>query len=188
MDYMNSLGSLILPRNGRSRSINQENLNGEKGGGGKAASNLGPGRKGNPCMRDIRPGETRTLAKIHGPGIIQHIWITVTDRTEKDFFVLRDMVLRMYWEDEETPSVETPLGDFFCCGFGRDCIVNSIPIVVNPARGMNCFFPMPFKKKAVITIENQHEAAIDAFFYQIDYTLYDELPDTLSYFHAQRRR
>ena len=188
MDYMNSLGSLILPRNGRSRSINQENLNGEKGGGGKAASNLGPGRKGNPCMRDIMPGETRTLAKIHGSGIIQHIWITVTDRTEKDFFVLRDMVLRMYWEDEETPSVETPLGDFFCCGFGRDCIVNSIPIVVNPARGMNCFFPMPFKKKAVITIENQHEAAIDAFFYQIDYTLYDELPDTLSYFHAQWRR
>ena len=53
MDYMNSLGSVILPRNGRSGSINQENLNGEKGGGGKAASNLGPGRKGNPCMRGL---------------------------------------------------------------------------------------------------------------------------------------
>lgn len=94
----------------------------------------------------------------------------------------------MYWDDEEEPSVESPLGDFFCCGFGRDCIVNSMPVVVNPARGFNSYFPMPFRKKARITIENQHEAELGAFFYQIDYTLYEELPENIAYFHAQWRR
>jgi hypothetical protein len=182
------MNSLILQKEGRSRCINEENPRGEKGGGGKAASNLGPGRKGSPCIQLLQPGETRTLAEIFGPGVIQHIWITVTDRTEKDYYVLRDLVLRMYWEEEETPSVESPLGDFFCCGFARGCQVNSMPITVNPTRGFNCYFPMPFRKKARITIENQHEAPISGFFYQVDYTLYDTLPEEISYFHAQWRR
>ena len=186
--FMNDMSNIMMQKKGRSRAINQENPNGQKGKGGMAASELGPSRKGAPCMRDLKPGETRTLADIEGAGVIQHIWITVTDHTDKGFFVLRDMVLRMYWDDEEYPSVESPLGDFFCCGFGRDCIVNSVPMVVNPARGFNCYFPMPFKKRARITIENQHEAEIEAFFFQIDYTLYDELPDDISYFHAQWRR
>jgi hypothetical protein len=85
---------------------------------------------------------------VTGPGVIQHFWITVTDRTDKGYFVLRDLVLRMYWDDEETPSVEVPLGDFFCNGFGARCNVNSLPIVVNPTGGMNCYFPMPFRKAA----------------------------------------
>ena len=153
-----------------------------------AASNLGPSRKGAPCIQGLAPGSVTTLAKIEGSGIIQHIWMTVTDRTDKDYYVLRDLVLRMYWDDEETPSVETPLGDFFCCGFGRGCTVNSIPIVVNPTRGMNCYFPMPFKKGAKITLENQHEAEVPAFFYQVDYLLTDELPEDIGYFHAQWRR
>ena len=186
--FMNSMDTLMFQKKGKSRAINQENPKGEKGKGGMAASNLGPGRKGSPCMRDVEPGETRVLAEIEGTGVIQHIWITVADRTEKDYFVLRDVVIRMYWDDEETPSVESPLGDFFCCGFARDCIVNSIPVTVNPARGFNMYFPMPFRKKAKITIENQHEASISAFFYQVDYTLYDELPDDITYFHAQWRR
>ena len=70
----------------------------------------------------------------------------------------------MYWDGEETPSVESPLGDFFCCGFGRGCVVNSMPIVVNPARGFNSYFPMPFGKKAKITVENQHKNSVPAFF------------------------
>ena len=56
---------------------------------------------------------------MEGPGEINHIWITVDNKTtDADCFVLRDLVIRMYWDDEETPSVESPLGDFFCCGFG----------------------------------------------------------------------
>lgn len=94
----------------------------------------------------------------------------------------------MYWDEEEAPSVESPLGDFFCCGFSRECIVNSMPIVVVPSRGMNSYFQMPFHKKAKITLENQHDNTIPAFFYQIDYCLYDELPEDIAYFHAQWRR
>jgi hypothetical protein len=183
-----TLGGLMTERQGRSRAINAENPTGEKGKGGMAASPLGPSRKGSPCIRGLAPGSTTTLAEIAGPGIIQHIWITVTNRTEKDHHVLRDLVLRIYWDDEKTPSVETPLGDFFCCGFAQGCEVNSLPVAVNPKRGMNAFFQMPFRKKARITIENQHPAEVPAFFYQVDYCLEDELPREIVYFHAQWRR
>lgn len=185
---MSGLDSLPNLKKGKSRAINAENPYGEKGKGGMASSDLGPSRKGSPCIRKLDPGSTTVLGEIDGAGIIQHIWITVTDRTEEDYYVLRDLVLRIYWDDEETPSVETPLGDFFCCGFGRGCIVNSMPIVVNPARGMNCYFPMPFNKKAKITLENQHVSAIPAFFYQIDYLLLDEPQENVAYFHARWNR
>lgn len=172
-----------------SRAANAENPTGEKGKGGMAASGLGPSRKGSPCIDEIKPNETAVLAELNGPGVITHIWITVTDKTsDADCFVLRDLVLRMYWDGEDTPSVESPLGDFFCCGFARGCMVNSMPIAVNPTRGFNCFFPMPFAKKAKITIENQHKNSVPAFFYQIDYCLYDALPENAGYFHAQWRR
>ena len=117
--FMGSLDSLPLLRKGRSRTINWENRTGEKGKGGMVASDLGPSRKGSPCIPCLEPGETVTLAEMDGPGVIQHIWITVTDRTsDRNRYILRDLVLRMYWDGEETPSVESPLGDFFCCGFG----------------------------------------------------------------------
>jgi len=183
------MNSLPLIEPGRSRAINAENPYGEKGRGGTAAGNLGKSRKGSPCIGEIKPGETKLLGEIDGPGVIQHIWITVTDKTsEKDCFVLRDLVLRMYWDGEETPSVESPLGDFFCCGFGTDCTVNSMPVTVNPNRGFNCYFPMPFRKRAKITIESQHPNSVPAFFYQIDYCLQDSLPENAGYFHAQWRR
>lgn len=187
--FMNGLGFLPLMSNGKSRAINAENPNGEKGKGGMAASHLGSSRKGSPCLRRLAPGSTTTLAEIEGTGVIQHIWITVSDKTEaNNFTLLRDLVIKMYWEGEKEPSVESPLGDFFCNGFARDCIVNSLPIVVNPTRGMNSYFPMPFRKKARITIENQHEVEVPIFFYQIDYCLYDELPEETAYFHAQWKR
>ncbi|HBA96622.1 MAG TPA: hypothetical protein DCZ23_00790 [Lachnospiraceae bacterium] len=186
--FTGSLGALPLAKHGKSRAINNENPYGEKGKGGMAASKLGPSRKGSPCIEELKAGSVVTLAEIEGSGTIQHIWMTVTDRTVKDNYVLRDLVLRMYWDDEDTPSVESPLGDFFCCGFGRGCLVNSLPVVVNPTRGMNCYFPMPFKKKARITLENQHECDVPGFFYQIDYLLSDGLPADIAYFHAQWKR
>ena len=191
LDYFGgSLGLLPFTKHRKSRAINAENPTGEKGKGGMASSPLGPSRKGSPCLRDIPAGATVTLGEIEGSGAINHIWITVTDKTtEADCFVLRDLVIRMYWDDEEEPSVESPLGDFFCCGFGRECIVNSIPVVAVPSRGLNCYFQMPFKKRARITLENQHANPIPAFFYQIDYCLYEEmLPDDVAYFHAQWKR
>lgn len=188
-DYLlNSLSSVPLIKNEQqTRCISPENPKGEKGAGGKAASKLGPGRKGRAYI-DLKKGETASLAEIHGPGIIQHIWITVRDKTDKGFFVLRDLVLRMYWDDETSPSVEVPLGDFFCNGFARRCNVTSIPIVVAPNGGMNSYFPMPFRKSARIQITNEHEGEIEALFYTISYALVKEVPDVHGYFHAQWRR
>lgn len=187
--FSENLNSLFLEKSSISRAITAENPTGEKGKGGMAASQLGISRKGNPCIRDILPGDTITLADISGPGIIRHVWITVTNKTgEGDSFVLRDLVLRIYWDDEEEPSVESPLGDFFCCGFGRECLVNSYPIAVIPNRGFNSYFQMPFKKRARITLENQHVNTIPAFFFQIDYSLEPFLPENITYFHAKWRR
>ncbi|MFM9277517.1 glycoside hydrolase family 172 protein [Paenibacillus jiagnxiensis] len=185
--FTNSLSSLPLMNNGKSRSITAENPHGDKGAGGKEASHLGPSRKGRPCIT-LKAGETNVLAEMTGPGVLQHFWITVTNSTPAGYFVLRDLVLRIYWDDEEAPSVESPLGDFFCSGFAVTHVVNSMPIVVNPTRGFNCYFPMPFRKSARVTIENQHPGDIEGFFYQFDYTLFDSIPEEAAYFHAQWRR
>ena len=174
-------------RKGRSRAINAENPDGGKGRGATASSPLGQGRKGRPCLT-LAPGQTATLADIDGPGVIRHLWFTVTDQTERHHFVLRNLVLRMWWDDEATPSVEVPLGDFFCNGFGQRSIVTSIPIAVAPTGGMNSYFPMPFAARARIEVTSEHPAAIDGFFYQVDYELVDELPVDTGRFHAQFRR
>ena len=188
--YSNSLISLSRQRHAKSRSVNAENPTGEKGKGGMTASPLGPSRKGSPALRNVPAGAEVVLGDIKGPGVINHIWMTVPDRTsEADCFVLCDLVLKIYWDDDENPSVESPIGDFFCCGFGRECIVNSLPIVVVPARGLNCYFQMPFRKRARIILENQHSNPIPAIFYQIDYSLVeDDMPEDICYFHAQWRR
>ena len=181
------LGSLPLLSDAETRSISAENPSGEKGGGAKAvpdennpASMLGKGWKVRPCI-DLEPQSTTVLADIAGPGIVQHIWITADPKA------YRDTVLRMYWDEEEKPSVEVPLGDFFCNGHGMRYNVVSIPIAVNPSGGFNCYFPMPFRKRALITIENQRWEKITGFFYQITYALTD-LPEKIAYFHAQWRR
>jgi hypothetical protein len=181
------LGSLPYLASVKSRSISAENPTGEKGGGakavpepGSAAELLGTGWKVRPCLHGLAPGSVTPLAEIDGPGQITHIWIT----TQTDHF--RSCVLRMYWDGEPTPSVEVPLGDFFCNGHGRGCDVNALPISVNPERGLNCYFPMPFRTHAKITIENQRWEPIRSLFYQVDYQL-GEVPADAAYFHAQFR-
>jgi hypothetical protein len=174
-------------RSAKTCSISAENPFGEVGGGARAVpgpadpgSNLGVGWKARPCIT-LKTGEAVTLADITGPGIIQHVWITVTPKA------YRDCILRMFWDDEESPSVEVPLGDFFCNGHGLRYDVNSLPICVNPAGGFNSYWPMPFRSHAKITIENQQTEEIGGFFYQITYAL-DDVPADAAYFHAQWRR
>jgi len=181
------LSTASIMSNSKTRSISAENPTGEPGNGGKAASNLGIGRKGRPCI-NIPKGETVEIASINRTGCIQHIWITMPDKTKTSSFALRNLVLRMYWDGENEPSVEAPIGDFFCNGFGARCKVNSLPIAVNPVGGMNCYFPMPFRKGARITIENQHSDDIESFFYQINYTLVNEIPPEAAYFHVTWRK
>ncbi len=183
-----NLGTLARLSNAETRSISAENFKGEKGKGGmstdgvalSAAAELGQGWKVSPCI--IVPAkETVTLAEIEGPGAIQHIWITVFP----DWW--RSLVIRFYWDDEETPSIEVPLGDFFCNGWNVRCNVSSLPIAVNPAGGFNSYWEMPFRKRARITLENLTDKEVFGFFYQIDYTLTD-VPEDVGYFHAQWRR
>lgn len=183
-----NLGYAPLVTNWRTRSVSAENPQGARGQGGQTASNLGVGRKGRPCLLDVPSGATVTLADIRGPAIIQHIWLTVTDKTAAGDFVLRDLVLRIYWENATQPSVEVPLGDFFCNGHARRCLVTSQPFVVNPTGGYNCYLPMPFLQAARITLENQHAGTIPHLFYQITYTEVDNLPENAGYLHAHWRR
>jgi len=140
---------------------------------------LGVGWKVRPCIT-LEPESITTLAEIEGPGCIQHIWITVDPKA------YRDCILRMYWDGEESPSVETPLGDFFCNFHGLRYNVNSLVICVNPSGGFNSYWPMPFAKSARITIKNQRKDAVWGFFYQITYAL-GEIPEDAARFHAQWR-
>jgi hypothetical protein len=129
---------------------------------------------------EIQAGSVFTLADIAGPGAIQHIWLTCFPNT------WRHLILRMYWDGEEQPSVEVPIGDFFCNGWCERSNVSSLPIAVNPAGGMNSYWVMPFRKHAKLTVENRMPENV-VLYYQIDYTL-TAVPDDAAYFHAQWRR
>jgi hypothetical protein len=182
----NGIGNLYRLSNAKSYSIGPENLTGEKGKGGmattgsasNAARDLGQGWKVNPFIV-INPGQTFTLGEINGAGAIQHIWMTPTG----DW---RLSILRMYWDDEKTPSVETPVGDFFAMGWGKYSPITSLAVCVNPGSAFNAYWPMPFRRKARITLENLDSKPM-TIYYQIDYTVTD-VPKDAAYFHAQFRR
>lgn len=179
------LHSLHHLDNAQSRSICPENPTGEKGKGGMAIPNsehcardLGQGWKVSPNIH-IAPGETRELANIEDSGLIEQIWMTPTG----DW---RMSILRIYWDDQEHPSVECPVGDFFACGWGEFAQVSSLAVCVNPGSAFNCYWPMPFKKRCRITMENLADEDM-RLFYQINYSLQEhEAP--IGYFHAQFRR
>ncbi len=154
-----------------SRSISYENRTGEKGAGGKASSNLGVGRKGSPAV-NIEAGQTFELCNIEGPGVIRHIWMT----TRGEPINLRSMVIRAYWDGQEHPSIECPLGDFMGIAHGRVVGYQSAVHSVGERAGMNFWLPMPFAERARMTMTNDGEKT-SVLFYQIDYTIKDRLPD-----------
>jgi hypothetical protein len=181
------LGNISRLSNAKTRSISPENFTGEKGKGGmategtgaEAARELGQGWKISPSIR-IKPGSTFTLAEINQSGAIQHIWLTTFPKN------WRWLILRAYWDGETKPSIEVPIGDFFANGWCERCNVNSLPVAVNPAGGMNSYWEMPFRQSARFTLENLSEEEATVY-YQITYTL-TEVPDDAAYFHAQFRR
>jgi hypothetical protein len=187
------LASLFQQREAESRSLSAENFMGEKGKGGMAtpetslhppsvecARELGPGWKLSPCL-SIPAGEKVTIMDHDGPGVIRHIWVTL----DKKWY--RDLILRVYWDGQEQPSIEVPIGDFFCCSWNERQKILAIPINVNPSGGMNCYFAMPFRNHARIVIENDSPNDLPHFFYTINYTLEPVKDDSL-YFHARWRR
>lgn len=131
---------------------------------------------------DIQPGARHTAACLEGPGLITRIWMTVPRRANPG--VLRNLVLRMYWDDETEPSVLTPVGDFFGTTFSRPRDYSSAYLAITSG-AYNCFFPMPFNKRALITLENQSRATVRMLFYQVTYLeLKRELPPVTPYFHC----
>ena len=154
----------------KTRSISPENFTGAKGQGGMATEgtgkgpsrDLGQGWKVSPSVV-IKAHTTFTVAEIDGPGSIQHIWMTPTGNW-------RNSILRFYWDDEKTPSVEVPVGDFFCMGWGQYASLQSLAVCVNPGSAFNCYWPMPFRKKCRITMENIDNKDM-VLYYQVDYTL-----------------
>jgi hypothetical protein len=141
---------------------------------------------GNGDARTIAPGETLVIADLEGPGVINHIWNTVAS-SEPGYSNL--LLVRMYWDGEEHPSVEAPLGAFFGIGHGMDVPFSSIPVAVSSdGRARNCYWPMPFKKAARITVTNEGKEGVNAFYYYVDWTKLDTLPKDSAYFHAYYRQ
>ncbi len=181
-----NLGNLSRLSDAKTRSISPENFSGEKGKGGMStdgpakncARDLGVGWKLSPLVR-IQAGEEHVVADIEGPGAIQQIWLTPTGN-------FRFTILRIYWDDQEHPSVECPIGDFFACGWGKYAQVSSLAVCVNPGSAFNCYWEMPFHKRCRITVTNIAEEQM-VLYYQVNYTL-TEVPEDCAYFHAQFRR
>jgi hypothetical protein len=138
---------------------------------------------GNADWWTIPAGERKILLETDEPGCIKHIWMTVGG----DDTYPRKLILRMWWDGEEHPSVEVPLGDFFGIGHGLRRNFASLPLQMSPedGRAFNCWWPMPFDK-ARVEIHNECEVPVNVYFY-IDYEEYLHTSEAAR-FHAQWRR
>ena len=180
--YISQLGVAVL-NDWESRSASAENPTGERGQGGRATigtgaepgRDLGQGWKVSPSLK-VQSGETIVLADIAGPGALQHIWLSMRpDRW-------RSLVLRFTWDDASKPAMEAPLGDFFCLGWDTYTPLTSRYVVVAPYCGLNSYWPMPFRRRALVTLENigPEDGVV---YYYIDYGL-GEVPEEAAYFHG----
>lgn len=169
------------------------NLTQTIGARSKAITSADPNPNSNEDrIKYIESGETKEIADIHGAGVIRHIWLTFNEARpnwlEAGGSARPDeMVIRMYWDDSREPAVEAPLGDFFAAGFGERLEVKSVPVQVEGGDGYNCYWPMPFAKRARITITNESKKRVRSFYYHIDYTEYDVPLKGAAYFCAQYR-
>lgn len=142
---------------------------------------------GNSDRISIESGKTEIIADIEGSGIIKHVWFTMAS---EDPMIRKNAILRIYWDNEEHPSVESPIGEFFGQGWGEFYIMSSLPIIASPrgGRAMNCYFPMPYSKRALITVENQSDVNIRAFYFYIDYEIHEHIGEDCGRFHSQWNR
>ena len=201
---MNFMGDIARFGAGETRLITAENVYGEKGRGGMAriepepqpevagigqlwsvdskrhaARDLGEGYKIRPFI-NLAANAVTTIMDVSGEGAITHLWVTTDSKR------YRSLILRAYWDGEAEPSVEAPIGDFFGCPFAARLKLTSLPINVNPSGGMNCYFPMPFRGGARITVENRDETEA-CLFYAISYEL-RPVDAGEARFHASFRR
>jgi hypothetical protein len=141
------------------------------------------GRNGD--ARPIEPGQTLTIADIRGRGRITHMWMTIAAQSPDH---LRELVIRMTWDDASRPAVETPIGDFFAQGPMKYVEYHSAPVSVGGQMALNCYWPMPFERHAVITVTNEGPRRVNAFYYNLDYRIDKKRPkEPTRYFHTQWR-
>ncbi len=141
---------------------------------------------GNRDYRSLEPGGTLTLFDADGPGEIRHIWITLPNWSE--LYAHQKVILRAYWDGEEQPSVEVPLGNFFGVCFETPTVFQSAPLAVNPEQALNCYFPMPFRQHGRITVTHEGQKQISDFYWNIDWVKRASLADNVGYFHSQYRQ
>ena len=165
---LGTLGGLILPREGTPKHDGSWDRKG-----------------GNADMLKLEPGESRTIWDYKGAGIVRRFWVTIAPRSDKE--IHRQLILQMYWDDEPTPSVVAPIGDFFGVGFGEQKDYQSLPLN-EISGGYNCYWAMPFHKSARWTLTNMSKKRVDAFYFNLDFTAYARLPKETLHFHAQWRR
>ena len=140
----------------------------------------------NADARTVTPGQTLTVLDADGPGMVSHIWFTLDD---SEPYALKRIVLRMYWDGEATPSVETPIGDFFGLGNGTYFHWESMLLSAGYDKALNSYFPMPYAHHARITVTNEGKQALRSLYWNIDYRANAQpLPDDTLYFHAQYRQ
>jgi hypothetical protein len=135
--------------------------------------------------KPLKAGEERTIADINSPGIITHMWFTIA---AAEPYHLKKIVLRMFWDGDSLPAVEAPIGDFFGLGLGEYFVYESGPLSVGSQKALNCYFPMPFHRSARITITNQGNEPIAAFYYNIDWQKHASIPENMYSFYAEYRQ
>jgi hypothetical protein len=140
---------------------------------------------GNDDYRRIDPGGTQEVFNAQGPGVITHVWFTIAARSPNH---LKELVLRAWWDGRDKPSVETPIGDFFGLNLGQYVLYESAYLACSPGKSLNCYFSMPYRRSARMTVENQGRERVDAFYSNIDYQQAPALPEDALYFHAQYRQ
>jgi len=152
----------------------------------RRASSVNPDLASNYDFIRLKSGDSATICDIEGPGLMTHIWFTL--RTD-DNYANRNVVLRAWWDDEDTPSIEVPIGDFFAQGNGAYADVDSRPVqVAANGRALNCFWPMPFGKRAKWTVANEGPGYVDSFYFYCDYETLPKAPKPLATFHCQYRQ
>jgi hypothetical protein len=162
------------------RWVSFENITGEKGKGGMENN----GAKGHACD-SIRAGAAKILLNMKGPGIINRMWVTISDRSPA---MLRSLVLKIYWDNEEKPAVSVPFGDFFGIGLGKTAVYENALFANPEGRSFNCFIQMPFKTAARIELINESKTDLPMVFYDIDLQLLKNWNDSFLYFHSYWHR
>jgi hypothetical protein len=151
---------------------------------GRACSGT-DGRKRNACF-PIKAGESKTLIDLKGTsGTVRRFWCTIDNRSPA---MLRGLVIEAFWDSATTPAVSAPLGDFFSLGLGRMAVFQSALFASPEGRSFNCYAPMPFRSACRIVVTNQSGIDLGAFYYDIDCTVGDAHPESMTYFHAHWRR